>query len=109
MITFVVGGWGEEGTLISYLEKRRGEVTLPFRIEFHCGLLRKSVAQAYPEEPALVAVSDPKLPRYQAAEAAGELSCGEVQTQRAEPTSDVMDPTNFRGLVLGCIEAKFCK
>ena len=60
MITFVVGGWGEEGTLISYLEKRRGEVTLPFRIEFHCWLLRKSVAQAYPEEPAPVAVSDPK-------------------------------------------------
>ena len=33
----------------------------------------------------------------------------EVSHARAQPEALSRDPTNFRGLVLGCIEAKFCK
>ena len=36
------------------------------------------------------------------------LSLGNV-TSTAAPYQLSRDPTNFRGLVLGCIEAKFCK
>ena len=38
-----------------------------------------------------------------------EEVAGKIQQARASPRSLAASPANFGGLVLGCIEAKFCK
>ena len=81
---------------------------LYYNLSLECEGLPPSIPPPVPSRRGASQVG-PALAREAAAAAARLADCRDRRLRGDHGIQLSRDPTNFRGLVLGCIEAKFCK